>query len=107
MSMTKRGIVYDLYKSPYRVTYDNIKFIFSSQLHQDKFVKRRQENVTEYRKKLEKKYGLTVLTESLFDVLLYKEIETRGFLIYSKGDEITCLKAVVVTGEELKRNCSE
>ena len=109
MSMTRNGIVYDLSKSTFTTTLDDITFIFSSRLHKTKFKEKCDINRVTFAEKFFKKYGVEVATYSLADILLYESIETRGFMIVlNDGGVVTCLNDLILNGgKATKRNLNE
>ena len=87
--ITRNGICYDLSVSEYRTTVNQLTYVFSSQLHLDKFMERLEENRKAINKSLTKRFKLPVDVSTLADMVLYKKIETRGFLIVTnEGQEL-------------------
>lgn len=92
--ISRRGICYDLTKSHYRYKIGGLTFVFSSKLHKDNFVDRLESNREKINESLSKRFGLTVDVSMLADIVLYKRIETRGFLIESKEGISTCVSDI-------------
>ena len=78
---TRNGVCYDLPKSTFRTTVDGLTFVFSSRLHLEKFNKRLKENRDIINYSLSRRFNISVDVSRLADIVLYKKIETRGFLI--------------------------
>lgn len=88
--ISRNGICYDLEKSEYRTEINGITYVFSSQLHLDKFLKRRKENHDIINYSLTRRFNMNVDVKPLADIVLYKKIETRGFLLIVDGDTKIC-----------------
>ena len=78
---SRNGVCYDLPKSVYRLNVNGLTFVFSSQLHLDKFKSKYKENRDIVNYSLSKRFNLFVDVSQLADIVLYRKIETRGFLI--------------------------
>jgi len=105
---SRRGIYYDLVLSEHIVEHGNFKFYFSSAIHKQKFLERFHEAITETNYQFNKKYGCKFEMRNYAICQLYKQIETRGFLIEFKGVKITSwynLKFVGVS--QITLNCEE
>lgn len=98
MSMTRNGIVYELIKSPYIITLNGLTFYFSSKNHLEKFSELYMENREVLRYSLYKRFKIYMKLNNLYDIVLYKKIETRGFLIQTEKEIFTCLEQVVLDG---------
>lgn len=96
--LTRNGVCYDLTKSPYRITQKGVTFVFSSQPHLMKFESRLKTNRDTVNYSLTKRFGFSVDVSTLADVVLYKKIETRGFLIEVEEVEYKCLKSLKLGG---------
>lgn len=97
--ITKNGVCYDFNVSEYRVTVDNLTFVFSSQLHLDKFKQRLSENRNTINRSLAKRFNLHIDVSTLADIVLYKKIETRGFLIVTnEGTELWQRNSITFVG---------
>lgn len=88
MPATKRGVYHDLSESEYFTSIDGVKYFFSSKFLQQKFIDKLRANRADcdlvYRK-MELHYNLNDYS----DLLLYKDVERRGFRVYMKGREWT------------------
>ena len=98
MTMTRNGIVYNLYESPYLIGLNGITFYFSSKNHLEKFTEKMTENRDLISYSLSKRFGITISVNMIADITLYAKIETRGFLIKHKGDYYTCKKDIILSG---------
>ena len=89
MSATKRGIYHDLTESEYAVSNGEIALFFSSRVYMKKFLRDYEANRGKWRKRLvsREKEPLPINLDTLADVLLYEEIERRGFRAVVMGVE--------------------
>lgn len=99
---TRNGIYYDLSKSTYRfkVPDTNITFVFSSDLHMIKFEDQFKENRNDFNVKQKARYRIDITMKVLPDILLYKKIETRGFLMVNEGGQVLCQENLKLIGEK-------
>ena len=99
--ISRNGVVYDLNVSSYRYTVGGLTYVFSSKLHLDKFKKKLKENRDIINYSLSKRFNMTVDVSQLADVVLYRKIETRGFLIVTgEGNEL-CQNNITFVGGEV------
>jgi hypothetical protein len=100
--ITRNGVCLDLTKSvyKYKAPDSNITFVFSSDLHLTKFEEQYKEHRKEFNLKFTARFRLTVDMKILPDVLLYKKIETRGFLIIDEGGKRIWQENLLLTGEK-------
>lgn len=107
--ISRNGICYDFSVSDYRHTVDGITYVFSSELHKEKFAKRLSDNRKTISKSLSKRFGFDITVTKLADIVLYKKIETRGFLIVTnEGKEICQNNNLKLDGEILTlKTCQE
>lgn len=99
--ISRNGVVYDLNVSSYRHTVGGLTYVFSSKLHLDKFKKKLKENRDIINYSLTKRFNITVDVSQLADVVLYRKIETRGFLIVTgEGNEL-CQNNITYGGGEV------
>jgi len=103
MGVTRNGIYYRLDTSKYRfkVPDTNITFVFSSDLHLCKFEERYKSNREEQNIKFNARYRINVDTKVLPDILLYKKIETRGFLLIDEKGLKICQESLLLNGERV------
>lgn len=106
--ITRNGVCYDLTISSYRHTVNGLTFVFSSKLHLDKFKKKLKENRDIINYSLTKRFNIHVDVSELADVVLYRKIETRGFLIVtSEGNELWQNNLKFVGGKVTLQNSNE
>ena len=100
--LSARGIAYDLTDTPYRTTvfYNDkeIEFRFSSRLYVEKFTDRILDNRTRIHDSLSKRFGFEIINDVLADIVLYKAIEKRDFLIVVDGEFVRCLEHITLDG---------
>lgn len=96
--ITPNGVCYDLKNTPYKHQINGLTFLFSSQTHKDKFIERLDEHRKKINDSLSNRFNIYVDVSELSDVILYKKIETRGFLIESENGVMKCLNNVKFTG---------
>jgi hypothetical protein len=100
---TRNGIYYDLTKSCYKfkVPDTNMVFVFSSDLHMIKFEDQYKENRDDINLKLTSRYRVNMQMKVFPDLLLYKKIETRGFLVINEGGQKICQENLLLNGERV------
>lgn len=100
---TRNGIYYDLKVSSYKfkVPDTNVTFVFSSDLHMIKFEDQYNAHRVEFNTKLRARYRVDVDMKVLPDIVLYKKIETRGFLIVNEGGKRICPENLKLDGEKV------
>ena len=101
--ITRNGIYYNLELSHYKfkVPDTNMVFIFSSELHLFKFEDRYIDNRKDFNTKQRSKYRMNIQSIVLPDVLLYKKLESRGFLIVDERGNKICLENLICYGEKV------
>lgn len=75
-------IYHDIDESNYFFTFDKLTFYFSSMFYKEKFLKTHKEFLKEESIKLKTRYKCTVDFDYMILLLLYKNIEKRGFRVY-------------------------
>lgn len=102
-NLTRNGVCHNLPESPYTFTEivngDKTVFYFSSNLHLQNFINKRNENYTMIYNYLYKRFKYKVDCRMLADCNLYYKIETRGFYIKHKDKEFTCPNSITLNGE--------
>ena len=102
LNLTRSGIAYDLTKSPHRLTlnYENneVKFVFSSELYKNIFLKKLEENRKKINESLSNRFGINIETDILCDIKLYSMTEKRGFLLYLNREMTECLNIIKLDG---------
>ena len=99
--ITRNGVCYDLTISPYRHTVDGLTYYFSSKPHHDKFKKKLKENRDIVNYSLTKLINYNVDVSQLADVVLYRKIETRGYLIVTVEGKQLCQSKITYVGGEV------
>jgi hypothetical protein len=99
---TRNGIYYDLTKSCYKfkIPDTNMTFIFSSDLHLVKFEEQYKDNRNEHNLKLKVRYGMEFNMKVFPDLMLYRRIEKRGFLVLNEGGIKICQENLLLSGEK-------
>lgn len=108
MVISRNGICYDFTISEYRHTVDGLTFVFSSRLHLEKFKKKLKQNREIINYSLSKRFNMGINVSQLADIVLYKKIETRGFLIVTnEGIELWQKDNIkYVGGTAIPLNCN-
>lgn len=102
---SRKGIYYNLKLSEYRHEVDGLTFVFSSQLHLDKFKERLKENRDIINYSLSRRFNIPVSVNQLADIVLYKRTETRGFFVMTnEGIEICQEKEMIYQGGKVRQN---
>lgn len=112
MTLTRNGVCYDFYKTPYKVemNYNNkkITYHFSTQNNVDKFLNKLKENRKKLNESLTNRFKIQITNDVLCDLKLYNKIETRGFLILADGVFIECQEHIQLDGDVLmSKNSAE
>lgn len=88
---SRRGVFNRLAESTYYYCAHGLRFYFSSRFNQERFMARLTANYQEHEAKFEKRYHVQLKSYTLPDILLYSQIESRGFRIVDEnGGEATC-----------------
>jgi hypothetical protein len=102
LKMTRRGIEYNLTVSPYRFTNEyGLTFVFSSETHVKKFKERLKNNRIKLNESLSNRFNFYIEFNSLSDIVLYRQIEQRGFLIIKGGENLLCQNSIKLDGERV------
>lgn len=101
MMRTRNGVYYDLNKSIYKHTCNGLTFIFSSRLHLNKFIDRQKEHRKAINASLSNRFNIMVDFPLLADIVLYRKIETRGFLVIDKEGNKLCQRHLKCGGESV------
>jgi hypothetical protein len=113
MTLTRDGVCYNFYKTPYEVEiayYGNkkINYKFSSQINVDRFKNKLKENRKKINDSLTNRFKMKITNDVLCDLKLYNKVETRGFLIFSNGVFIECQESIQLDGVEVtSKNSAE
>lgn len=84
---TRRGVYYDLAASPYKVHHMGFTFKFSSKSHQEKFKLRLPAQEDEFSRRMFARWGLRISRSVIPALILYRQIETRGFRLTLNASE--------------------
>lgn len=85
----RRKIVLDFNQSNYKVAYEGLMYVFSSETNQNKFSKQIKEYINKETLDIKYRYSNLNINFDLFlTFALYKRIEKRGFKIYTIEDHI-------------------
>ena len=88
--LTRRGICYNLEKSPYSTTlvYGDklIIFYFSSARYKEKFDSELEAARDTLHESLSKRFKIKITFDILSDLILYRKIEKRGFHVFYDGE---------------------
>lgn len=103
-NLTKNGVCYELTNSPFYSHYKGMAFYFSSIKHKDAFDSKVQVRVPWLNDSISRRFKFSVNMEWVAVIQLYRQVETRGFLIidYVKGVTYRCLDEIVLDGLHLK-----
>ena len=97
---TKYGVEYDLHRSDYTFVYDDYMFFFSSMPHLSKFMREIQMKVDWLNDSLTRRFKIPCSLPVLAAFQLYRQIETRGYLVwvFSEGRYLTCPENTILSG---------
>jgi hypothetical protein len=104
--ITRNGVCYDLNISSYRHKVGGLTYVFSSQLHLEKFKSKLKENRDIINYSLTKRFNYSVDVSQLADIVLYRKIETRGFLIVTTEGNELCQKSLKFGGGKVTSQTS-
>jgi YHS domain-containing protein len=101
--VTRNGVYYDLSHSKYKykVPDTGVTFMFSSDLHLVKFQDQQEDNRKEVNIRFTSRFKLNVDLKILPDLILYRKIETRGFLIINERGQKICPENLILSGEQV------
>jgi hypothetical protein len=104
MSLTRKGIAYNFYESPYHVTNEKgVTFIFSSAFYKEKFLHTLHENRKTLNDSISRRLGLEINLINAYDLSMYMKIEKRGFLLRLESGEYLCRNQVKLDGDSLTK----
>jgi len=101
-SPTRRGVYYDLYESPYIWFNGEYKLYFSSASKLRQYEKNLFSLGTEIENSINFRLKGLIDLDRLIPILVYNKIETKGFLVESKGVFYRWLNEIKVSIGELK-----
>jgi hypothetical protein len=85
---------------------NKIIFCFSSKNHKEKFLEQYLQNRHNINTSLSKRFKFTITVNTLADIALYKQIETRGFLIKNIEGEKLCKESILLNGGKVMKKDS-
>ena len=105
IKLTRGKIEYNFKISPFRILTDYYAtFVFSSESHKIKFIERQKKQREKISESLSNRFNFVVECNIIADILLYREIEKRGFLIITdEGIEIECQNSIKLGGQTLTK----
>ena len=105
--ISRKGVCYDFSISPYRFNIMGLTYVFSSELHLSNFKSKYMENRDIINYSLSKRFKLNIDASQLADVVLYRKIETRGFLIVTDNGVELCQNDIKCNGLRVTGNYSQ
>ncbi len=105
MPITKGGVYYNLDESNFEFQFKKgkteILFVFSSLSHLKKFAAQIDEYIINFNNTMKRRYGIDPNMNGYPAMVLYSQIETRGFKMYWKGYEYF-ITSLMIAEELLK-----
>lgn len=102
-NLTRYGVAKDLSKSPYIFTEfvngDRVDIYFSSKLHMNNFLQKRNVNYNMIYNYIYKRFKYHIDCRMLADFNLYTKIENRGFYIRINKEVYLCPADITLNGE--------
>ena len=103
--LTRSNVAHDLNISPHKVKldyrYEDITYVFSSELYKTKFLEKLAENRRSINISLSNRFGFHICNDLLSDLKLYTTIEKRGFLLYKGQVKVECLNNIILDGSQM------
>lgn len=87
-------------ESTYAYLQHGMRFYFSSRYNQQRFMKRLKANRELHAERFYRRYGVSLGNYALADLMLYREIEKRGFRLEleQSGGDAACLEKLEFMG---------
>lgn len=79
---TKNGIYFDISQSPYAYSVNQLVFYFTSKKHMHKFINQIDEQIERVNQSLSHRFHVSIRTDEIAALQLYKRIEPNAFFIY-------------------------
>lgn len=99
MGASRYGVWYDLDASPYSVYRHGMEFKFSSSTHADRFRLLVSEREEKMGRELARRVGCKSVDMDIpACIQLYRQLETRGFLILIGEERVTCAGHLRLSG---------
>ena len=103
MPLTKHGVCYNLEESPYFFEWRGLTYYFSSPHHLKKYKNEVRAKELWLNDSFNKRFKLTFYVETLADLNLYRQIESRGFrVVTNDGMVYNAPWEIVVTVDTLR-----
>lgn len=103
--MTRGGVFYNLYDSPYTVQLSSGHILyFSSNNHKMKYIEEYQAYVDYVNESLSRRFKFNIKIDTIGLIVFYSKVETRGFLVVKGGEYYTCLNNLKLNGGSLTSN---
>lgn len=101
--MNRYGVHYDLDTSPFSVWRHGMEFRFSSASHADRFRVMVSEREAKMGAELARRVGCRSVDMDIpACIQLYRQIETRGFLIIIGEERVTCAERLRLSGQGVR-----
>ena len=103
MGASRYGVWYDLDASPYSVYRHGMEFKFSSSTHAERFRLLVSEREEKMGRELARRVGCKSVDMDIpACIQLYRQLETRGFLILIGEERVTCAGHLRLSGLDVK-----
>lgn len=103
MGVSRYGVWFDLDESPYSVYRHGMEFKFSTKGHADRFRLLVSERENKMGAELARRVGCKSVDMDIpACIQLYRQLETRGFLIIIGGERVTCAEHLRLSGLDAK-----
>lgn len=103
MEASKYGVWYDLDASPYSVYRHGMTFKFSSSSHASRFRLLVSEREEKMGREMARRVGCESVDMSIpASIQLYRQLETRGFLIIIGEERVTCVGRLRLNGLDVR-----
>ena len=98
MPRSKTKIYYNIKESDYMQNVGELTFYFSKTFYLEKFNEQLHDNRNEICKRLEYLYGVKIDCNEWLDIVLYLNIEKKGFRVFKRGEPL-CQNNLILNGE--------
>lgn len=103
MGASRYGVWYDLDASPYSVYRHGMEFKFSSSTHADRFRLLVSEREEKMGREIARRVGCKSVNMDIpACIQLYRQLETRGFLILIGDERVTCAGHLRLSGLDVR-----
>ena len=104
---SRNGVFYDLNESDYRYVTSMYTLVFSSKSHMEKFVKTHGQYSNKIGSIIFTRLKVHFSDNILSDILCYKSIESRGFLVIINGYKCTSIDEIEFVNGCIMKKISE